>query len=405
MTSLTPSEKMIKAKIKLQDEQPFFSFIASNLEFKEENLPVMAITEGGEVYYNPDWVKERTLKEIKTAICHEVLHIAQKHFDRQEERQDKLWNVSIDHEVNNILKKNNFNLFKELVLFEEYQGKIAEEVYDLLADDGDEVLKQVGSDTGEAFDEHKSAEDSTKGESEKGEEGQDRGKVGGEGRENGTSSDLEGKEESEKDWDDIIVTALELSKQRGNIPRGVERVIDDLLTSKKDWKEILWDYVNRLDVTDYTWTRPHKKSRDLGIYLPDTKKEGLDIVIGMDTSGSVWLEEVQRDFLNEIKGILHSYEDVNLTLIEHDKEVQNVTEVTRDGDLEAKGIKGGGGTSHKCVFNWIEKEGKDTELLINFTDGYTEFPDEPPLYDVLWMTTKDGRSIEEYPFGRCLELS
>ena len=58
-------------------------------------------------------------------------------------------------------------------------------------------------------------------------------------------------------------------------------------------------------------------------------------------------------------------------------------------------FKGGGGTSFRPVFEWVEKQGLRPEALVYFTDAEGEFPERAPHYPVIWLVK--GR--EPVPWG------
>jgi len=64
---------------------------------------------------------------------------------------------------------------------------------------------------------------------------------------------------------------------------------------------------------------------------------------------------------------------------------------------------GGGGTSHVCVFDWIEQSGLVTSCVICLTDLETEFPSVPPGHPVLWAVV--GGCSTTPPFGQTVQIS
>jgi predicted metal-dependent peptidase len=110
-------------------------------------------------------------------------------------------------------------------------------------------------------------------------------------------------------------------------------------------------------------------------------------VVAVDTSGSIGQAELDR-FAAEVQGILDAY-DVHLTVLYHDTEVTEVEEWSpADGSIKLRPI-GGGGTSHCCVFKWLEERGLDPNCVICLTDLYTDFPPACPALPVLWAVVGD----------------
>ena len=63
-------------------------------------------------------------------------------------------------------------------------------------------------------------------------------------------------------------------------------------------------------------------------------------------------------------------------------------------------LKGGGGTDFRAVFEYVEQNLYDTNLLLYFTDLDGIFPKEEPLYDVVWIASQEG----DIPFGKRIDI-
>ncbi len=121
----------------------------------------------------------------------------------------------------------------------------------------------------------------------------------------------------------------------------------------------------------------------------------------MDTSGSIGPEELSR-FAAEAQAILESY-DCALTVLYHDAKVQKVERWRpSDGPLCLDAV-GGGGTSHVCVFDWVEAQGESPACIVCLTDLDTEFPDRAPAVPVLWAVV--GGNDARPPFGLRVEVA
>jgi predicted metal-dependent peptidase len=124
-----------------------------------------------------------------------------------------------------------------------------------------------------------------------------------------------------------------------------------------------------------TYSRPNKKSICSGFYIPDTLKEKIDVLIAIDTSGSIGQKEL-TDFLSEIVGMAKGFKDkINMILLTHDTEVQNDYTIENGNIAKIMKLKieGGGGTSHGPVFDYIKEKHRKTKLAICFTDGFSDF--------------------------------
>jgi len=74
-------EKITKARIQLLKEEPFFAYILLNLKIKDvpqelkDEIRTMAVDFRGNLYYNPTFVDNLTLEQLKAVLCHESLHL------------------------------------------------------------------------------------------------------------------------------------------------------------------------------------------------------------------------------------------------------------------------------------------------------------------------------------------
>jgi predicted metal-dependent peptidase len=215
-----------------------------------------------------------------------------------------------------------------------------------------------------------------------------------------------GQEQDDFDWDEALANAAAHAKQRGDMPAGMERHIDEILSGTVNWKDQLRNYLSKEVVTDTTYQRPHKSTRTLrnaghNTYIPDTQKEGLNVVLTLDLSGSMRSDDIAH-YLGEMKDIADTFQQVNMTVIQHDAEVTDVTEYRNASasDIESMDLEGGGGTDHRPVFQYLEEHMTDADIVINLTDGHTLVPDTPPTIDVLWVVDNHNIGKDTLSFGR-----
>ena len=126
------------------------------------------------------------------------------------------------------------------------------------------------------------------------------------------------------------------------------------------------------------------------LYLQSRRDKCLKAVIALDTSGST-IPDLPA-FLAEVNGLISSFGNYELTVIQCDAKIQSVQTFTPDSPMpEGKmKLKGGGGTSFDPVFRYVEKNLPDTRLLLYLTDGYGAVEKTPPPYPVLWCLTEHG---------------
>jgi len=414
MVQLTAEDKLIKVRISLLREKPFFSFLALHLNmYPDKEIGTVGVDCKGNMPYNPEFIDSLTQSQCKGVLCHEVLHCALEHMVRLRSKQGELWNISTDAIVNTILQRDNFDLPQgginpsgdEITLFgkrfDKLMDKSAEELYDsmygYLKKKEMKNLEQFLKDSKtKGFDIHmENKEGDGKGDKKD-------GKEGGSG-----SCSCGDKEGEEKDWKKIFIDACTFARQRGNLPQGIERMLNELLKPEIDWKGYLYRYITSQIPVDYNWIRPSKKSISTGFYMPSVQKETIDVAVAIDTSGSIGIEEL-TSFLSEITGIIGAFSNVDLTVIDCDCEINSVRTYKHATitDIEQIKLKGGGGTSHIPVFDYVQKNMPQTKFLICFTDGYTSFPRaEDVRIQTLWVVAGDYRNdISKFPFGDIVSL-
>jgi len=396
-TNLTPIERLTKARIKLSKSRPFFALLVMKLKFREDkSIPSIAVDKYGNCIYNPDFIAKESDDALISDIAHEVLHCALEHLIRIKSRDMKVWNYVTDALINTILVKDGFKDInpdswvmachipdKNGIRYtsEEILKHTAEEIYDSMPKRHKNGLGGLGN---RQFDIH-IFDDKYKDES--------------------NTSVAETKAMNDgRYWKKQLSEAFAYAKMRGKTPLGMERQLEKLLDNTIDWKGKLYKYITNLIPMDYTWKSPHKKSYSLKTYLPNVLKEKLEIIVDLDTSGSISQKQLTR-FLSEIVGILRQFDNVEMTLLSSDTEVYNSKTIRNPtlNDIKKYKVKGGGGTDHKPVFKWIKKNKSNAQIVICFTDGYSSFPKPSDVrINTLWVLSEGKR--ENIPFGDIIEL-
>ncbi len=198
-----------------------------------------------------------------------------------------------------------------------------------------------------------------------------------------------------------IAVFQQMKKIMGDLPAGLSRFYTKLLTPEIDWRRLLKNLVDKVvqGAEDYFWDTPnfrHPFAEDIILPSPG-EKEKPNIIIAIDTSGSITEKELTR-FISEVSEILKQDGLDNVLVITTDVVVHEKVLVKDIKDIPKKiNFKGGGGTNFKDIFEKV----KNPELMVFFTDGYAVYPKEKPNYPVLWVLTKD-HSIP--PFGQCAFL-
>lgn len=428
---LSPKEQMKRARIQLYRNMPFFGYLVQYLNLIEsDRVPTAGITEDTRVFFNPEFIDGLTEEEVKGVLAHEVMHKAMDGFARQGNRDDQKWNVAQDLVINYILvHENGFDLPEEGLIpdsngdfkpeesefeVESIHEKNFEQVYDLIPKS--ETPEDGGFDIHIKAEEGESGEGEGQGQGAGGEGDEIEVSVGGDGDEIGQGDQEveggggDGDSMDDVDWDSVVAQAQEHAAAQGSEPGGLEDLLDVNREGEVDYKRLISQTISSHVPSDYTFTSPSKRSRAVGEYLPSvTEDEGLEVIVALDTSGSVHDELLER-FVGEIKNLVDTFENVTLTMIQHDAAVQDVEEYdrARSSEFDQVEIKGRGGTSHVPVFEEIEDEhmnGSGPSIVICLTDGYTTVPDDiPAVDDLIWVLNNHAVQKDRLKHGQIVRI-
>jgi predicted metal-dependent peptidase len=368
----------------------FFACLALRLTPTVDwGCPTMA-TDGRSLAFNPEFVSGLSADELLGVVAHEVLHCAMRHFARRGSRRQSLWNEAADLAINGVLADAGFALPACRLMAGEgrhaslARGLSAEAYFALLddsrAEDGQAAPGSRGGDTSVPTD-------------------PDPGGCGGVREPVGGSHAAAVDQVAE--WAAAVAQAEAASLSRGDLPGGLARAVSEARRQPADWKAVLRDFVSAAARDDYSWTRPNRRFVARGLYLPGLRSERLgEIVVAVDCSGSVSGRELAA-FAGEADAIVSAF-DCSATVLYHDSAITNVQEWhPSDGPLVLQ-AKGGGGTDHRPVFDWLERSGKSPACVICLTDLDSRFPSRPPDVPVLWAVS--GGKRPEPPFGRAIYL-
>lgn len=347
-------DKMTKAKVQLILDFPFYASLVLNMQFIEDNSIPTACTDGKCIKYNSKFMDSLTLAEVQGVLVHEVLHIVNLHHLRRGNRDNFKFNIAADYAINDIIIKSNTVLPSDALYNSKYSNKSAEEIYSQLSDnDVESIKKQLGAQGIPSTGEFEDGDQSTESEIE---EETQRVKM-------------------------MVSVAAQAAKQRGKLPAGLDRIVDDLIAPKVNWREVLARFITEKSTSDYTWLKPNR--RYMPVFLPtlDNADTISTIVLIVDTSGSI--DQTQ---LNEFAAEIDCIKDMiskEVLVIYVDTKVNSIQSFEPNDELKLT-PKGGGGTSFRPGFNYVEKYGIETNCIIYFTDGYcNDYPDAPQA-EVLW---------------------
>jgi predicted metal-dependent peptidase len=353
-------EKLTTARVGLLLKHPFFGNMATRLTLVDaSDWCTTLATDGRKFYYNNGFVDKLSAKECEFGFAHEVLHNVFDHLGRKESRDAMLSNVAADYAVNQILVDEKIGAVpKFLKIFQDnkYRDKSFEEIYDELFSKAKKINIQ---DLGDMFDEHLDGDD-------------------GNGNENNDQNNPKKPRLTKEERDAIreeIKEAMISSAQSvgaGKIPAGIQRMIKDFTEPKMDWRELLRMNIQSILKSNFSFSRPNRKSQHSGAILPGLLNEDtIDVSIAIDMSGSI-SDTQAKDFLSEIKGIMDEYQDFKIKLWCFDTAVYNYETFISDNadEILSYKVKGGGGTAFEANWKFMQENDIQPKKFIMFTDGY-----------------------------------
>jgi len=355
--------------------------------FKEDLQMPTAGTDGKRIYLDPEYWLQINIMQRIMILCHETMHVMFGHCDvrRKGEKVDQLWNIAADAVVNGMLSVCGIGEeIKGIIWPNFYNGnvtiringkekivegchlKTVEKVFQELLEhakknpppqggqgDGHEIMDSDGNKIG-PMDQHEL------GELSKEERGQVR---------------------------DLLRRKIVEHKMKGTMPGWLAEKIEGMIKGKVNWQSELREMVSPEIKTSSTFSRSNRRNHSMtgGIILPGRLKEGLDVGIAMDTSGSIGRNELKY-FTGEIYNLFEQFEQVTAKILLHTTEVYSIIDISEPEEVENIRYQTGG-TSHMDVFKKAELA--EARVLICLTDGYSDFPDSTKISKVVWVCTSE----------------
>ena len=359
-------EKLVTARVGLLLRHPFFGNMATRMKLIDaSNWCSTLATDGRNFYYSNDFVHQLTVRECEFGFAHEVLHNVFDHMGRRDARDPQLSNIAADYAANQILKDERIGDVPSMIqIFQDnkYRGWSYEQIYE---DVESRAIKIDMKTLGELLDEHLDGD----------------GDGGGDGDDDG-NQDKDGKgkrpkltEEEKKQIRDEIKEAMVASSQAagaGKVPAGVMRYIQTFTEPKMDWRQLLRMNIQSILKSNFSFSRPNRKSQHCGAILPGMmNEETIDVSISIDMSGSISNDQA-KTFLSEVKGIMDEYKDFKLDIWCFDTDIYNYKQFTGDtaDEIESYEPMGGGGTDFEANWSFMKEQGIEPKRFIMFTDGY-----------------------------------
>jgi len=413
--------KLAAARTRLILDKPFLGALVLRLPMKAADpgwCPTTA-TDARAFYYNPAYIAALSKDETQFMLAHEALHCALSHFARRRHRVRHKWDLACDYAINPLLVDDGLRPPPNALYIPQYKGMTAEEIYPLIDDNDDsETLDK------HAYDRDNQSRGSDRGMREDDlaqrpppERPQDSEQGGGESRAEGTENqsetaagavpepepeplDPDEQETLSIQWQQRMAGAAQQAMQAGKLGGELARLIDHLLQPQLPWRMLLARYLTAVARDDYSYLRPSRREGDF--ILPTLRSHQLDLVVAVDTSGSIKEQELD-EFIDEIDA-LKGQVRARVTLLPCDAKLCEGAPwffEPWEAFTRPDSITGGGGTSFLPVFDWVAQKAARPDLLVYFTDAEGAFPSAEPPYPVIWLVK--GRS--KVPWGQRIQLN
>lgn len=370
---------MAAARTRLILDKPFLGALALRLPLieAEEGWCQTTWSNGKSLYYNHSYIDSLDVAQTQFALSREAMHCALLHFYRRANRVKKLWETACNFAVNSILIDDGLKPTPDTVYLPEFGGMTAEEIYPMLQENElqqEEKQSDAGNDDSDRPDTPQQQEAKlSQGEMEM----------------------------LASQWQQRLAAAAQQALQAGKLSREMARLVDFFLQPKLPWRSLLAQHLSATARNDYSYTRPTSRRGDPAVF-PGLRSEEINLVVAVDTSGSIREAEIEHFFseINAIKGQIRA----RITLICCDAEIDEQSPLIFEAWDEFKfntQVKGGGGTDFRPVFRWIDQQDMTPDTLLYFTDACGEFPDYEPTYPVVWLVKGKAKP----PFGARIQLN
>jgi predicted metal-dependent peptidase len=391
--------KLGAARTRLALERPFIGALVLHLPAIATPRVRSIATDARALYYNPRYVEALSFADTQFLLAHEALHCALLHFARRGHRLHQRWDRACDYAVNQLLADDGLRPPEEALWNPAYRGLSAEAIYPLLRDDAPEATLdehwfgggasagaaiEAASDSGEALaddafmDAHRDGFDEISTRAP-------------------TVTRTAALAEA---WQERLSAAAMEAQEAGRLGASWQSVLGDLAEPRLAWRALLDRFVRAVARDDYSFARPAR--REGAAILPGPSSAEVEVVLALDTSGSIALDDFRRfvEEMDALKGQVRA----RVTLLACDLRIAPGSPwrfEPWERIVLPDALAGGGGTRFTPVFEWVEAHGVRPDALVYFTDALGEFPAAAPPYPVLWLVQGNA----PVPFGERVSLN
>ncbi len=407
--------KLAAARTRLILDKPFLGALVLRLPLvaADPTWCKGATTDAKKLYYSQDYIDALDIQQTQFVLAKQALHCALSHFARRQHRIKHRWDLACDYAVNPLLINDGLKAPPETLVDDGYEGMTAEEIYHYIGDldnEDSEFDKQDENNQDDEPNQNGDAQNSSNGSAQQ-----------SESLSSSSSNDIDNNEENDKQelapqpaelspqeqeelsiqWQQRLAGAAQQAMQAGKMGGAMQRMIDFMLQPKLPWRMLLARYMTASARDDYSYARPSSRRGDPAIF-PSLRSAQIDIAVGIDISGSVDDKEMS-EFLSEVNAIKGNMR-ARITLLPCDAKLAEgapwIFEPWEEINLP-KSLKGGGGTDFCPVFEWLDFQDQNPDLLVYFTDCKGSFPKVVPSYPVIWLV----KGKDDVPWGQRVQLN
>ncbi|HPO87629.1 MAG TPA: VWA-like domain-containing protein [Candidatus Hydrogenedentes bacterium] len=325
-------------------------------------VPTAAVDKDGNLYMNSNFVEKAGLP-LGYVILHEALHIALRHYERMGDRDPQRWNIAADCAVAVILK-HFYGYFPDGIVSPEMfhlpEDSTTEQFYEMLPPDAGD---RASGKTDDNFLPNRPWEKKTGSESQRTVRVPISPEVG-----KFLADRMPGSRE--------IMTAS-LSHSPGGLAERMSANVEvdmrlfDFVVAYRGWG-------------DYSYSRPNFRNFE-PVIAPGFSEQPSALVV-LDTSASMY--STAKRCLSLINGLVAS--GVRVRLAMGDTELTSFIEIdTPQSQYDVTGI---GGTDMAAVYRQVLEQAGSSDVIVMFTDCYTDFPKQDEIVVPLYVVCVDDRT-------------
>lgn len=405
--------KLAAARTRLILDKPFLGALVLRLPLTAAgDWCRTTASDARKLYYSAQYIDSLPLDQVQFVLAHEALHCALSHFARRGHRIKHRWDLACDFAINPLLIADGLTPPPDSLYERLFEGMTAEEIYPSLDDKEDEETldQHLWDDPPPPGEQAPPPPPKEDGEHEEPPPSDD--EPDGEGSGQGQADPNQGgaappppltpdeAETLQVQWQQRMAGAAQQALAAGKLGGALARMIDHLLQPQLPWRMLLARYMAQIARDDYSYMRPSR--REGSAILPSLRSSEIEIVVAIDTSGSIKAEEID-EFLSEINAIKGQLR-AKIHILACDAALSEYGpwqfEPWEDIELPTR-LGGGGGTCFTPVFEWAEQQDRRPDALVYFTDAEGKFPNREPDFPVIWLVK--GKSL--VPWGTRVQLN